>query len=101
MSTLIWDDEYILQHIWLYKSYAYDSIRPLGPDQENFLILTWGEASGQIENASLLFRSLSFKMLGYLASLVCVTKPGVPYSEIDRKIMNYSENDNKATLYLY
>jgi hypothetical protein len=39
MSTLIWDDEYVLQHVWLYKSYASDSIHPLGADQKFFQYL--------------------------------------------------------------
>jgi hypothetical protein len=39
MSTLICDDEYVLQHIWSYKPYASDGIHPFGADQKIFQYL--------------------------------------------------------------
>jgi hypothetical protein len=39
ISTLIRDDEYVLQHVWLYKSYASRSVHPFGADWKNFQYL--------------------------------------------------------------
>jgi hypothetical protein len=49
-----------------------------------FLILSWGKASNQIRNASSPFQDLSFFMLDWRVSLICVTKSGVPNSERDQ-----------------
>jgi hypothetical protein len=40
MSTLVWDDVYILQHVRWYMSYACGSVHPFGVDREIFLILS-------------------------------------------------------------
>jgi hypothetical protein len=64
-------------------------------------MLGWGKASNQIENASPLFRGLSFLLLGCTTPSVCVTKSGIPNLEIDREMMKYSERHKMATLYLY
>jgi hypothetical protein len=49
------------------------------------LILSSGRASDWIENASPLFRGLSFLLMDCIVPSVYVTKPGVPDSEIDYK----------------
>jgi hypothetical protein len=85
----------------LYKLYASNSVYPLGVDQEIFLILSWGKASDQIKNTSLLLRSLPFWLLGYLAPSVCITKPDVPDLEIDQKKMIYVEIFKMKIMYLY
>jgi hypothetical protein len=64
MSTLVWDDEYILQHFWLYKSFVSSRIHPFGADRENFPILSWGKASGQIGNTSSPFQGLIIFVVG-------------------------------------
>jgi hypothetical protein len=81
--------------------YASGSVYPFGVDREIFLILSWGKASNQIRNTSLLYRSLSFWLLAYLAPSVCVPRLGVPSLEIDRKIMRYTERYKMKILYLY
>jgi hypothetical protein len=62
------------------------------------MILSWGNASDQIENASPLFRVLSFLLMDCIVSLVCVTESGVPNSDIDQKTMTYDERYEMATL---
>jgi hypothetical protein len=87
MSTLVWDDEYILQHVWSYKSYASGSVHPFGTDRENYPMLRWGRASDQIGNVSPVSRGLSFLLLGCSAPSFYVTMSGVPDLEIDQKVM--------------
>jgi hypothetical protein len=101
MSTLVQDDENILQHVWSYKLYVSDSIYSFGADQGIFPILSWGKASNQVGNTSPLLRGLSFLLLGCPNPLVYVTKSNIPDLEIDRKIMKYTERYKMATLFLY
>jgi hypothetical protein len=64
LKRIGWNSRYLhVSLIWLagwYKPYAYSSIHPLGVDQEDCPILSWGGASDQIENASSLAGDLSF-----------------------------------------
>jgi hypothetical protein len=39
MSTLIQDDEYVLQQVWSYKSYAFGSVHPFDADRKFFQYL--------------------------------------------------------------
>jgi hypothetical protein len=65
LSTLIRDDEYILQHVWSYKSYASGNVYTFVVDRENYPMLSWGIVSDEIGNASPLFRGLSFLLVVY------------------------------------
>jgi hypothetical protein len=86
MSTLIWDDENVLQHILSYMSYASDSVYLFGADRACCPMLSWGRASNQIGYASPLFRGLLFLLMDYIVPSICVTESGIPNSEIDRKM---------------
>jgi hypothetical protein len=68
LKWIVWNARYLhVSLIWLtgrYKPYAFDSIHPLGVDQKDCLMLSWGGASDQIENMSSLAGDLSFLLFG-------------------------------------
>jgi hypothetical protein len=99
MSTLVQDDENVLQHVQLYKSYASDNVYPFGADREGCPIVSWVKHLTRTCHPFL--RGLSFLLVACISPSVCVTESGIPDSEIDRKIMKYAERCNLATPYLY
>jgi hypothetical protein len=91
MSTLIWDDKNILQHVWSYKPHVFDSIYPFGASWATYPILTRVKHLTRSGMCHSFFRGLSFSLMGYIAPSICVTESGIPDSELDQKIMKYDE----------